>query len=81
MEHPEEQEQNVYSGSEARSTLVDNDEMDDWEEGFVQGYEAEAEREEKFTNDAYENAFKKRRRKKQEQPEDPFEEDEDYDVD
>lgn len=63
MEDPEESEQNVY-GDAAREKLVADGEISAEEEAFMQGYEETESEEEETTNEAYEQAFATRKRKK-----------------
>ncbi len=76
-EDPDENERNVY-GDAAREKLMEDGEISAEEEAFMQGYD-EAEREEEERSDeAYEQAFAKRTKRRRSRANDDFDEEEEY---
>lgn len=72
MNEDQDGERNIYNS--AREELMENGEISAEEDAFMSGYDEADSEEEDTSHDAYEQAFKTRRRKRKAQVEDPFEE-------
>ncbi len=63
MDDPNANEQNIY-GDEAREALIEDGEISPEEEAFMQGYNESEQEDEESSDEAYEAAFAKRKRRK-----------------